>query len=73
MLGLPLEEMQTNRRCSINSMDNTYASQQILTDNKPDIKKMNQIVYTGAEGQPSYWVVGEKIGEAFSIGKRLKE
>jgi len=44
-----------------------------LTDNKPDIKKMNQIVYTGAEGQPSYWVVGDKIGEAFSIGKRLKE
>jgi len=52
---------------------NTFASQQILTENKPDIKKMNQIVYTGAEGQPSYWVVGEKIGNAFSIGKRLKE
>ena len=52
---------------------NTYASQQILTDNKPDIKKMNQIVYTGAEGQPSYWTVGEKIGKAFSIGKKLKD
>ena len=52
---------------------NTYASQQILTDDKPDIKKMNQIVYTGAEGQPSYWSVGEKIGSAFSIGKKLKE
>ena len=52
---------------------NTYASQQILTDNKPDIEKMKQIVYTGAEGQPSYWVVGDKIGDAFSIGKKLKE
>ena len=52
---------------------NTYASQYILTDNKPDIKKMNQIVYTGAQGQPSYWVVGDKIGNAFSIGKKLKE
>ena len=51
---------------------NTYASQHILTDNKPDIKKMNQIVYTGAEGQPSYWVVGDKIGAAFSLGKKLK-
>ncbi len=52
---------------------NAYASQYILTDNKPDIKKMNQIVYTGAQGQPSYWVVGDKIGNAFSIGKKLKE
>ena len=52
---------------------NTYASQQILTDDKPDIKKMNQIIYTGVEGQPSYWSVGDKIGNAFSIGKKLKE
>ncbi len=52
---------------------NTYADQQIMTDDKPDIKKMNQIIYTGAEGQPSYWTVGDKIGNAFSIGKKLKE
>jgi len=52
---------------------NTYADQQIMTDNKPDIRKMNQIVYTGAEGQPSYWTVGEKIGKAFSVGKEFKE
>ena len=45
--------------------------QQILTDNKPDIKKMNQIVYTGAEGQPTYWALGNKIGSAFSIGKQF--
>jgi len=51
---------------------NTYASQQVLIDNKPDMKKMNQIVYTGAEGQPSYWTLGDKIGEAFSIGKEFK-
>ncbi|MHA1138487.1 MAG: flavin reductase family protein [Candidatus Thorarchaeota archaeon] len=58
--------------CVLN-MELEVESQQILTDNKPDIKKMNQIVYTGAEGQPSYWVVGDKIGDAFSIGKKLKE
>jgi flavin reductase (DIM6/NTAB) family NADH-FMN oxidoreductase RutF len=52
---------------------NTYASQHIMTDDKPDIKKMNQIVYTGAEGQPSYWTIGEKVGTAFSIGKQFKE
>jgi flavin reductase (DIM6/NTAB) family NADH-FMN oxidoreductase RutF len=52
---------------------NTYASQQVLVDNKPDIRKMNQIVYTGAEGQPSYWMIGDKIGDAFSIGKKFKE
>lgn len=52
---------------------NTYASQHILIDNKPDIKRMNQIVYTGAEGQPTYWVVGDKIGDAFSLGKSFKD
>jgi len=52
---------------------NTYASQQVLVNNKPDMKKMNQIVYTGAEGQPSYWTIGDKIGDAFSIGKEFKE
>ncbi len=52
---------------------NTYASQQVLVDNKPDMKKMNQIVYTGAEGQPSYWTIGDKIGDAFSIGKGFRE
>lgn len=51
---------------------NTYASQHVLVDNKPDMKKMNQIVYTGAEGQPSYWAIGDKIGDAFSIGKEFK-
>ena len=52
---------------------NTYASHHILTDNKPDIKKMNQIVYTGAEGQPTYWSLGDMIGKAFSIGKQFTE
>lgn len=52
---------------------NTYASQQVLVDKKPDMKKMSQIVYTGAEGQPSYWTIGDKIGDAFSIGKEFKE
>ena len=52
---------------------NTYADQKIMTDDKPDIKKMNQIVYTGAEGRPTYWVVGDKIGDAFSLGKSFKE
>ncbi len=52
---------------------NTYVNEHVLVDNKPDMKKMNQIVYTGAEGQPSYWTIGDKIGKAFTIGKEFKE
>jgi flavin reductase (DIM6/NTAB) family NADH-FMN oxidoreductase RutF len=51
----------------------TYIDEQYLTDGKPDIKKMNPIVYTGAEKQNRYWSVGEKVADAFKIGKEFKK
>ena len=52
---------------------NTYVSEQYLIDGIPDMKKINPLIYTGAEKQPTYWSIGEKIGDAFKIGKGLKK
>ncbi len=52
---------------------NSYISEQDLTDGKPDIKKMNPIIYTGAEKQPTYWCVGKKLGNAFKLGKEYRK
>jgi len=52
---------------------NSYISEQDLTDGKPDIKKMNLIIYTGAEKQPTYWCVGKKLGNAFKLGKEYRK
>lgn len=49
---------------------NTYTDEQYLTDGKPDIKKMNPILYTGNDFD--YWSVGEKLGDAFKVGKELR-
>ncbi|MFW9770065.1 MAG: flavin reductase family protein [Candidatus Thorarchaeota archaeon] len=50
----------------------SYVDDRNMTDNKPDLKKMNPVVYTGAEKQPTYWTLGEKIGDAFKLGKEFK-
>ena len=51
---------------------NTYFDEKYLTDGKPDLEKMNPIIYTGIQGQPSYWNIGDKQADAFKIGKELK-
>ena len=52
---------------------NTFFDEEKLMAGKPDMIKMNPIVYTGIELQPSYWTIGEKIADAFEIGKELKK
>ncbi len=37
------------------------------------MKKIKPIVYTGVERNPTYWVLGEKLGDAFKLGKEFKE
>ncbi len=39
---------------------NTSASGQNLIEGLPNMKKMNPIIYTRAEKQPTYWSIGEK-------------
>ena len=51
----------------------TYVTEHYSLDGIPDMKKINPLIYTGAEKQPTYWSIGEKIGDAFKIGKGLKK
>jgi flavin reductase (DIM6/NTAB) family NADH-FMN oxidoreductase RutF len=50
----------------------SYVNEENMTDNRPDMKRMNPVIYTGAEKQPTYWTLGEKLGDAFQIGKEFK-
>jgi flavin reductase (DIM6/NTAB) family NADH-FMN oxidoreductase RutF len=47
-----------------------YMEDKYLTDNKPDIGKIDPLLFEGTLG--SYWKVGEKVGQAFKIGKACK-
>jgi len=47
-----------------------YCEDRFLTDGKPDIKKMDPFVLSMPDNR--YWSVGEHIGNAWSIGKKLK-
>ncbi len=51
----------------------SYVDEENMSDNRPDMKKMNPAIYTGAEKQPTYWTLGEKLGDAFQLGKEYKK
>lgn len=57
----------------LGNAEKTYISEIYLTKGKPDVKKMNLIIYTGAEKQPIYWALGNKLGDAFKIGQSIKK
>ena len=54
----------------IGEIVSTYTEERYLTENKPDIKKINPAVLTMPDN--NYWSVGENIGKAWNIGKNLK-
>jgi flavin reductase (DIM6/NTAB) family NADH-FMN oxidoreductase RutF len=47
-----------------------YTEARCLTDGKPDIQKINPFTLTMPDN--GYWRVGEKVGRAWSDGKKLK-
>jgi len=47
-----------------------YMEDRYLTNNKPDIRKIDPLLFEGTLG--SYWNVGEQIARAFGIGKDYK-
>lgn len=49
----------------------THIEPQYLTDDIPDIKKIDPIFLTMPDN--NYWTLGEKIGKAWSAGKELKK
>lgn len=48
----------------------TYTEKKYITNNTPDIKKINPIMFSIYEF--NYYNVGEKIGKAWCIGKNFK-
>lgn len=49
----------------------TYIDEECLTNKKPDIKKINPIIFSMHEN--NYWKIGECIGKAFKIGEKYKK
>lgn len=55
----------------IGRINETYISEDCLSDGKPDLNKVKPLIYiTGPAGE--YWALGEFIAKAYSIGKELK-
>jgi flavin reductase (DIM6/NTAB) family NADH-FMN oxidoreductase RutF len=54
----------------IGEIAGAYCEERFMTDGKPDIKKMDPLVLTVPDNR--YWSVGDCVGNAWSIGKRLK-
>lgn len=50
---------------------NIYSEDKYLTDNKPDIKKINPFLLTMPDN--NFWAVGERIGKAWDAGKKLRK
>jgi flavin reductase (DIM6/NTAB) family NADH-FMN oxidoreductase RutF len=61
-------EMATND-LFIGQIIASHAAEEILTDGKPDMGKLNPLLLTMPDNH--YWSVGEKVGEAWSIGRKL--
>jgi flavin reductase (DIM6/NTAB) family NADH-FMN oxidoreductase RutF len=46
-----------------------HAMKSCVTDGKPDIRKIDPIIYA----QSTYYRVGDRTGEAFSAGKKYRK
>jgi flavin reductase (DIM6/NTAB) family NADH-FMN oxidoreductase RutF len=47
-----------------------YSEDQYLTEGHPDVKKINPFTLTMPDN--NFWAVGDNVGRAWSIGKKLK-
>jgi len=55
----------------IGELKEVFTEEKYLTDNVVDITKVNP--FTLSMPDNTYWSVGEKLGKAWNIGKRLKK
>jgi len=79
-----IEQCPVNLECSVTHILNlgthalivgrieeTHVSEPCLTDGKPDVSKVNPLVYIAAPAR-QYHALGEVIAKAFTIGNELK-
>ncbi|MFX1309345.1 MAG: flavin reductase family protein [Promethearchaeota archaeon] len=64
-------ELANRKDLYIGQIINTYVSKGCLTNEIPDIKKINPIIYSSSNR--TYWSLGEEIGKAYKIGRNHKE
>ena len=55
----------------IGKIEQTYVSENCLTDGKPDVNKIKPFIYVSSPAE-EYQAFGQVIAKAFSIGKQLK-
>ena len=55
----------------VGRIEETHVSEDCLTDGKPDVSKVNPLVYIAAPAR-QYQALGEVIAKAFTIGNELK-
>jgi flavin reductase (DIM6/NTAB) family NADH-FMN oxidoreductase RutF len=79
-----IEECPINIECSVvtildfggkndlivGKIEETYSDEKYLSNDIPDIKKVNPIVFTRFDHK--YWRIGECIGQAFEIGESFE-
>jgi flavin reductase (DIM6/NTAB) family NADH-FMN oxidoreductase RutF len=62
-------ELPTNE-VFVGEIVGAYADAECCSDGKPDIKKIRPFTLTMPDNR--YWVVGDNVGKAWSIGKHFK-
>jgi len=60
-----------NDEIVVGEIAEAYADERVLTDGKPDLRKVNPFVLSMPDNR--YWTVGEPLAKAWSCGKALKE
>ncbi len=53
----------------VGEVKHIYTEERFLTDGKLDQEKIGQLAYT--QPPSAYWLLGERVAEAFSVGKKL--
>lgn len=80
-----IQQCPVNMECSVHKIielgshflvigiiEETYISENCLTDGKPDVKKINPILFSNA-GVSQYYIYGQAIADAFKIGNTIKK
>lgn len=57
--------------CTVANIINVCAEEDVLTDGKIDVKKVNPITYDPVAHH--YYSLGDLVGQAFSDGKKIKQ
>jgi len=56
----------------VGKVESTHVSDNCMTDNKPDLRKIKPFFFTATLPQ-DYCALGEQVGKQFSVGKTLQQ